>query len=308
MCANRVRDDVLEKHHVLVPSDGAFQRRARLLQALWREEHDFPIGMHRGRKMGSRIEADHARSTLANFLTDGIREVVRHAIGDGSSDGQLIEKTRLFENLLSSQPLAFNAFGELKCDLALATKVLQGLWPQIDRVGDVSFEHSPGRGDDRFTGDRSAFDVFVRYTARTGARGFLGIEVKYHEGLRDDPATHRARYEEVAEAMRCFRSDRSALRAAPLQQIWRDHLLAGSLIQDGREFDEGAFVFVCPSENAACMNALARYREHLEDGATFHVWTLESFSAALQAATSASWVADLKKRYLAFHKVDACAV
>jgi hypothetical protein len=39
---------LLADHHVLVASDSAFQRRARLLQALWREAQDCKFGTHNG--------------------------------------------------------------------------------------------------------------------------------------------------------------------------------------------------------------------------------------------------------------------
>lgn len=150
----RISDEVRLRHHVLVGTDNAFQRRARLLQAIWREERGLPIGTHRSAALGSRVEEVHARTTLANFLTDGIREVVRHAVlGGGRVEGQLIQQDRLFANLLSSQPLCFNLFGELARDLELATRVLHELAPdRVERVTSIAFEHSPGRGDARFTG------------------------------------------------------------------------------------------------------------------------------------------------------------
>jgi hypothetical protein len=303
----RVPDDILHRHLALVQTDNGFQRRARLLQAIWREQHGLPIGTHRGRQLGSRIEPTHARSTLSNFLTDGIRQVVQYAVlGPARADDQLIDEDRLFSNLLSSQPLCFNLFGELARDLDLATRVLRELAPdRVRRVTAISFEHSPGRGDPRFTGDRSAFDVFVTYDSPSGKRGFLGIEVKYHEGLGDPAASHRPRYGEVAEAMGCFVAARDDLQKSPLQQIWRDHLLAGALIAADVGYDEGAFVFLAPEDNLACRRAIERYRTHLTSDATFVSWTLEEVVRPLKRS-SAPWVADLIDRYLAFVRVDAC--
>jgi hypothetical protein len=296
-----ITDDLLAEHHVLVKSDNAFQRRARLLQALWREERGLPVGLHRGAPLGSRIESAFARDTLANFLTPNIRDVVRHAVlGAGRSTDQLIDEERLFTNLLSSQPLCFNLFGELALDLGLATRVVRRLSPgRVERVREILFEHSPGRGDLRFTGDRSAFDVFVVYDSPEGKRGFLGIEVKYHEGLGDAAATHKPRYDEVADAMGCFPLNRDALRASPLQQIWRDHLLAGALVAGDADYDEGAFVFLAPEENVACSRAVGRYREMLTSAETFVAWSLEGVVAALEAETGgAEWVGELGQRYL----------
>ncbi len=301
---------VLERHHVRVSTDSAFQRQARLLQSLWREQHALPVGVHRGKPLGSRIEAAFARETLANFLTDGIREVVREAVlGEDRRQDQLIDEDRLFSNLLSSQPLCFNLFGELARDLDLATRVFRRLAPErVERVTGIAFEHSPGRGDLRFTGDRSAFDVFVTYVSSAGRRGFFGVEVKYHESLGDPAAAHRPRYDEVAEAMGCFAKEREDLQRKPLQQIWRDHLLAGALIAAGDAYDEGTFVFLAPKDNAACWRAVANYRARLTNEETFAAWTLEDVVDAIEGETRAAWVDDLVDRYVSFARVYACVV
>lgn len=309
--ASSIPDELLTRHHVLVPADNAFQARARVLQALWREKHGFPVGLHRGKPLGSRIESAFARDTLANFLTDNIRAVVRHAVlGAGRSKDQLIQEERLFSNMLSSQPLCFNLFGELAHDLKLATRVFRELAPErVARVVEISFEHSPGRGDLRFTGDRSAFDVFVKYVSPAGRSGFLGIEVKYHEGLGDAAASHRPRYDEVADAMGCFVRDRAALRASPLQQIWRDHLLAGQLVRAGVGFDEGAFVFLAPEGNVTCRRAVEKYRKQLVGDSLFISWTLEELVSALHGAgADAQWVDDLELRYTFFWAVNECII
>lgn len=284
-----------------------FQRRARILQSLWRIEQGYPEGEHRGISLGSRLPMPWAEETLANFLTDEIRGVVRREVLDPErSRGKLYGKPRLFDNLLSSQPLAFNIFGPLSCDLGLATDVFRQQGGERCReVTDVRFEWSPGRGDPRYTGDSSAFDVYVTFKSREGGRGFAGIEVKYHEDLSGRPSTHKARYDEVAEAVGCFAAGAAdRLRTAPLQQVWRDHLLAGShLLADG--FADGFFVFLSPAGNSACNEAIGAYRQCLTDDRTFVHWTLESVVEAVERSTDADWVGLLQDRYLDFAKVDA---
>jgi hypothetical protein len=55
----------------------------------------------------------------------------------------------------------------------------------------------PGRGDPSFTGDHSAFDIFVTYHPRPNA-GFFGVEAKYAENMAQAAARFRWRYLEVA--------------------------------------------------------------------------------------------------------------
>src|SRR5258708_7305678 len=199
-------EELCSQHYVLVPTDNAFQRRARLRQALWREEQELAIGDHRGRPLGSRLAMPSAKDALTNYLTETIRDVIRREVLDPvRSNGKLYGQPRIFNDLLSSQPLCFNLFGELQGDLTLASRVFRRLTDgRVETVTAIGFEHSPGRSDADYTGDRSAFDVFVEYVARGGAPGFVGIEVKYHEALSDSPAPHRARYDEIAVAMKCF--------------------------------------------------------------------------------------------------------
>ncbi len=56
---------------------------------------------------------------------------------------------------------------------------------QLATVTDILFEHRPGRGDPRFTADRTAFDVVIRGTTATGARALICIEMKYSEAGHD---------------------------------------------------------------------------------------------------------------------------
>lgn len=243
-----------------------------------------------------------ARDTLANYLTETIRSVVRDEVLDpAKSAGKLYREPRIFEDLLSSQPLCFNLFGELQRDLELASRAFGALLDDDGlRVTAVEFEHSPGRADERFTADGSAFDVFVTYTSASVAKGFVGVEVKYAESLATSPARHRPRYEAVADAMGVFvPSARARLREPPLEQLWRDHLLAGSLALDPESaFARGTFAVISPSGNDAVVGALAAYRDCLRDGSGFATWTLERVIEVLEAAGAGEWVAELDGRYL----------
>lgn len=282
-----------------------FQWRARLLQSLWRDEQGLTAGEYRGKLRGARLVMPEAKDTLANYLTPAIGEVVRKEVEDPiRAQGKLYGRPRIYDNLLSSQPLCFNLFGELTLDLEFATKALRDMTAgRIGRVVAIDFEYSPGRGDDRYTGDRSAFDVYVRYETPSGGTGFVGIEVKYHEGLDDPVADHRPRYDEVAAEMDCFVPDQlPRLRERPLQQVWRDHLLVGAHQRvDG--FEDAFFAFLYPEGNTACSNAVEQYGQCLSGSDSFEGWTLERLVACLATHSSAQWIRDLHHRYLDFSRL-----
>lgn len=299
-----------ELYYAFVPSDSLTQRRMRLLQSIWREENGYPIGEHNGRLLGSRLPMPYAQDTLNNYLTPTIKNLVRSSVMDSVRRGaRLFGMPRIYNDLLSSQPMCFNLFGELKHDLDLATHVFRGLTHhRVAEVLDIDFEHSPGRGDSRYTGDKSAFDVFVTFKTPQNGRGFIGIEVKYHENLKVKPDNHRRRYDEIAEVMGCFAADRrELLQRPPLQQIWRDHLLSGAL-KHVENYDDGFFIFLYPEENLACMYAVENYKNCLSRFDTFEAWTLKDVLSQIRNFTSASWLDVFYDRYMNFEKIEKLLV
>lgn len=281
-----------------------FQRKARILQSLWRIENSYPIGTYRGAQRGVVLSMPWAKENMANFLNTSIGDVVSKELIDAKGKGKMYGMPRLFNNLLSSQPMAFNLFAMLKLDLNLATKVFAHLSKsRCGTVTGIEFEESPARGSKEYTGDHSAFDVYVEFQ-RGQAKGFIGIEVKYHEDLRNDPSDHHVEYDRVATDARCFDPAKMAvLRDKPLQQIWRDHLLACSILQKDPMAD-GWFVFLSPKGNAACNQAVEKYQECLICRKTFEHWNLESVVAAIRQFSDDPWIHAFEDRYLNFAKVE----
>jgi hypothetical protein len=117
-----------------VASDSVFQRQLRARQSRRREAHELPIGEHNGRPLGSRLAMSFARDELANYLTPTIRRVVSdEVLGPDRDHSKLYSAPRIFDDLLSSQPLCFNLFGELKEDLTTATAFARRIWPTGSR-------------------------------------------------------------------------------------------------------------------------------------------------------------------------------
>jgi hypothetical protein len=287
-----------------------FQRKARILQSIWREKMHAVAGEHQGksgsRPLGSRLQMPWAEESLANYLTPVIKEVVRSEVLDlERSAGKLFAKPRIFNDLLSSQPMAFNLFAELQQDLELCSHLLEKMTLGRYKCAEaVEFEYSPGRRDPTFTGDKSAFDVFIKCRDTNEASAFLGIEVKYHENLKNKPAVIKDRHREISGALGCFSDGSGALlEKQPLQQIWRDHLLAGSMLGRG-DYSSGAFVFLYPEGNRDCHSAITNYQSILSDRSTLEVWTLEGIVECLKGIGEREWVRLFAERYLAFNQVD----
>src|SRR5690242_16814716 len=102
---------ILRKHRVLERFDNRFRACARLLQALWREGQELPIGTFATssggqRRIGSLISGA-AADAGRNFLSPEIAHVVRREVAYQET-GALIDQRRLYGNLLTSQAVAFN--------------------------------------------------------------------------------------------------------------------------------------------------------------------------------------------------------
>lgn len=304
--------DLLRRHHIFEPLDHRFRSAARLLQAMWREDRELPIGHYRvngkRRKLGSRISPVAARAG-ANFMAPAIAALVRRELAYREPSA-MIDEGRLYANLLSSMPLAFNLFGLLKLDLALASRVLGELFPDLAgaQVRAVLFEHSPGRGNPALTGDHSAFDVLLRYETPAGSKGFVAIEMKYSESCQEPVPAIRPRYDDLAEVSGLFIEPRKpALKANPYQQLYREHLLAQAMLMRS-DADEGRFVVIAPQLNTLVAAAVAGYQAELkpagEDQVGFASITLEDTIVALAMAGEEQYAARLYRRYCDFQLVD----
>lgn len=306
-----IPERVLRAHKVREGYDTRFRSAARLRQALWREEQGLPIGVHRPReglprKMGSRI-SQACGVAGGNFLSPRIARLVTRELAY-REPGAFLDEERVRQNLLSSMPLTFSVFGLLKLDPDLANRVMRRLFPELmAEVVGVDFEHSPGRGHPAYTEDGTAFDVVVRGRDEGGRRTFAAIEIKYSESMAEPLATPRPRYDALSRECGLYRDpDAAALRANPLQQLWREHMLAQALVRTGRH-DRGVFVLAGPALNEDVGRAASLYRDHLADApdaVRFDAVTLDTLIDLIVEEGEPAGVA-LRHRYLDFAPVHA---
>jgi hypothetical protein len=216
---------------------------------------------------------------------------------------QSIDRQRLWADLLASEALAFNLFGEVGPDLRRADRAVRALAPDAPgRVSDVRFLHSPGRLDPEWLNSLRQFDVAFVLDRGDGTRGIVGVDVTYHErhSLEIPKPENEWRYREVHERSGIFRPgvyDRLAGRS-DLWSPWLEHLLLLSMVQHASgEWTWGRYVVVHVGDNADMADRSERYRELLADQTTFTSRTLETIvdSGGLPRATAGA----IRDRYLA---------
>jgi hypothetical protein len=303
---------VLERHHAQEPGDGRFKAAARLMQSLWRKQQGYPCGhledrQGKARRLGSRLTVGPAQAG-ANFISPEVAALTQREVAYREI-AAVMDTKRLYGNLLSSQALTFNLFGPLKLNPELATANFRRLFPEfVAAVEDIWFEHSPGRAHSTFTGDHTAFDALVCCRTVRGGRGFIAFEVKYTEGATSAALPPRPRYDELSRLSGVYRDpSAAALRSPSLQQFWREHLLAYSMLQ-AKLCDEGLFVVTVPSQNHECGRAIERYGQELTDPASdapgFARMSIETIIDAIGSEGAATTAKALRDRYFDFAHVD----
>jgi hypothetical protein len=269
------------------PAMTAFRRRLRLHQAQWREANGHPIGSQPiaprtgpTRLVGSRLPLEYARETGANFVTAGALAAARDRTSIVEAH-QSFDHQRLWADLLSSVALAFNLFGDLATDLALADRAVHTWWPDAPgTVSEIRFAHSPGRFDPAYLNSLRAFDVALVLDLGDGTQGVLGLDTEYHERTKPEipKPTNLRRYLEVADRAAVFEAGATdAVKGkSDLAVMWLEHLLLLSMLQhsSGR-WSWGRYVVVHPAGNSDFADACARYAGLLAERSSFSSLTLE---------------------------------
>jgi hypothetical protein len=293
------------------PGTTAFRRAARLHQARWRDAHHLPIGTQpfapkdgddRWRYVGSRLPLAFARESGANFVTPEALAAVRDRMSVVEPH-QSIDHQRLWADLLSSQALAFNLFGDAFADHALAERIVRQWFPGAPhgRVTAVRFVHSPGRFDPEYLNSLRDFAVAFVLGLADGSSGVVAVDVRYHE--RNKPETpkpeNRIWYEGVAHRSSVFADEAidELLGRTDRCEMWLEHLLLLSMLQHpSRDWTWGRYVVVHTDQNPDRVDLLTRYRTHLVDDATFATCTITELldSGVLSRATTEA----VRERYV----------
>lgn len=226
----------------------------------------------------------------------------RYPFSKGGGDA-----SRVYCNLLSSEPMCFNLFGPLKSDLDLATDLMRRLagFPGDASVVNVLFEDAPDK--ESHLNDGTSFDVFVEYKRPGERRGLVGIEIKLTEPFTQKHCDFDADYARWQDRGEWWWKPGAEADFSNLSfnQLWRNHLLVYAMLnQPEPEYDEGSCAVVHAASNAHTHKAIASYRALLYPvgDQTLHDWTLQSiveaWTLALDGTWHQKWLDGFRNRYL----------
>lgn len=290
-----------------VKSDTPFRRRMRLHQSWWRENQGLAMGADARGSLGSLINEKDAQEGK-NFLNEGIREVAEAAVGN-----RHVSMKRLRENLLSSQPMAFNLFGPLVGNQELACDLIASLLGVRPKSATVCLEFAPTPKED-YLCDETSFDALIDCQFFDGERGIIAVETKLSEPF--SPATKgkfpdRPIYRAVAcDSGLYINPDDKSLAESDCWQLWRNHLL---LELYRRKLGAGlAQAWVIHHElDRDAAHSIAKYQSKLKEGSAatkgmaspLRALTLDEVVSAWETTPGIShstrdWLAAFRTRYL----------
>ena len=303
--------------------DSSFVADCRLLQSIYREEIGEEIRPYPDKKTGKLHYYGNyiagGEDSGANFLAGYIFKYAKQRVSRKKTY-ETIASDRLFNNLLSSQPMAFNLFCPLMRMLQespdVATEVVKAALPMfpIHRLTEVELEFIPENYLE-LTGDKSAMDAIVRYENHSGKKGFIAIETKYSENLGNNAAmdsTGRPRAQAVnaIKSLHCFNPDierRINDGKIKLTQIYRNFLLSESYAL--KEGLESYSIVLAPERNRSTAREVASLENELspEYKCKIRAVSLEDFTGRLIDASSGEYRDIFERffdRYLNFGKLE----
>tara|TARA_B100000315_G_C14539099_1_gene569968 strand:- start:564 stop:1580 length:1017 start_codon:yes stop_codon:yes gene_type:complete len=178
-----------------------------------------------------------------NFLSQEAFLAAKNTLAERTDESSgIVDAERLNYNLLSSQPLCFNFFGEFMGDREFGLKVLRAWWPELTELRKVMFEYAP---KENFTGDSSAFDVAFEVAIGDNV-GLIGLECKYTDQFSYRPKGSKTNYGDQGnknhDSYKKVYTARSHCFLAPYydfvrhngcNQLFRNQLIAESVVHHG---------------------------------------------------------------------------
>ena len=312
------------------PYDTHFVAECRQMQSRYREELGLPLRPYtvqnrRSKDFGKVYNLGNyifsGEESGANFLAGYIFEHAKERIKN-KKPYETFDEDRMFNNLLSSQPMAFNLFCPLRKLLeenrVAVTKAIQAALPHysIAMVTAVELEFIPYNYQS-LTGDKSAMDAIIKYRDFEGKECFIAIETKYSENLGSNAASFmklsgekyeekRQKYFETIKKLNLFLpdiEDKIRNRPSKLTQLYRNFILSEAY--GNHEGIASNSIVLAPAKHPSTVREIESLQKELLPQAKDKIRgvTLEAFVDALIEACDGEYkqiFERFKKRYLNF--------
>lgn len=307
------------------PSDNSFTAKARLLQSMWRVENGLPIGIGPNKVSvdketglptyyGNMIASGEVNG--GNFFYPETFEYAKRRVLEKKKE-ETIDEYRLFNNLMSSMPMAFNLFHPLMLlqnqHPAILDRMIQDAFPdfQIFKIKEIGIELIP-TPIENYTNDKSAMDAFISFWDKNGGEHIIAIETKYTDSLGTNTASEKVfgKQLDVLKNLNLFSSeaiDQISRKKIPISQIYRNFMLTEKYRQV-QGLKNSYSIILAPEDHPSTKVEINSLKEQLKIEYQYKLQDLklEKFIFALMINCPEEfkpWLVWFNDRYLSFKKV-----
>lgn len=222
---------------------------------------------------------DNGKDNCFNFIDSYALKAVEETFKARNEGAKgMIDEYRLFNNLLSSQPLCFNFFGRLKYNKQLATTIISKFFPSVKEVKVILFEFAPNASSN---GDNSAHDIAIEFIDESGRFGLIGIECKYTEDF-SQKEYDKPSYKKAYADSKAFTVPYENLIKKEYNQLFRNQLIVETaLLSKKYEIVYGALF--CYEKDSNALTKGEAFQTMIVNGdERFKVITFKQFIEAVQ--------------------------
>jgi hypothetical protein len=254
-------------------SDNKFTAKCRALQSKYRKEVlKEPCG--KGPYKNSESEFGNmlinGETTGSNFLSKAAFEFAKQKSLDKHINKDLtIDEYRLFNNMLSSMPMCFNLFSDLRkmllTDNAEVTEIVKLLFKEIDWIDevnyiDVEFIPTPIK---EYTNDKSAFDAMILVEDKKGKKGLISIETKYTDLLGSNISKYSETKNKILRDGKFLDEELMVeLKEKGYKQIHRNFLLTYAYAKKNK-FSNFVNIVISPEEDKLSIKEINELKNHM---------------------------------------------
>lgn len=311
-----------EKYGPQSSGDNIFTRKARLLQSVYRLENienTCGIGPNKNSSHRLTLKPTYYGNIIVNGETSGKNffysqtfEYAKKRVREKKPE-ETIDEYRLFNNLLSSMPMAFNLFHPLmmlKDEYPdVLNKIIKELFPQlpIHHVVSIEIEFIPTPLS-KYTDDKSAMDAAILFTDKEENKYIIAIETKYTDALGQNKAKENDLKHKAAILSGLFSEEGINHIATGCTQIYRNFLLVEKY-RMVENLKDSYSIILAPKDHPSTDKEIESILDFLIPAAHYKLakHTLEDFVEIIKTNCPEKyqiWINSFYGRYLNFSKLD----
>lgn len=259
--------------HKKAKSDNLLTAKYREIQSQYREEVlKEPCGYGPNKnsqnKYGNMLI--NGKETGSNFISEVAFKFAKEKVLEKQINKYLtIEEYRLFNNMLSSMPMCFNLFADLRelliNDQDEASRVIKEIFSEfawIDKVIYVDVEFIPVPITS-YTNDKTAFDAMILAEDKKGKKGLISIETKYTDLLGSNSSSNTEHKDQIIKDNKIFDGDLvKELLEKGYKQIHRNYLLT-YIYANKQNFKYFTNIIISPNDDKPSVKELEKLKSHL---------------------------------------------